>query len=451
MKTTNNNTLLARFNNEPALLSETHGGWFQSAVEQAQTVLAQVAENETAEMASDFWGNGSDEDRWINRLRPYVVKDRILQIPVKGVLLNDFPYAYGSYVTGYEYIWEAVKRGLGDTAVDGIALVIDSPGGMVAGNFDLVDRIYERRGEKPIHAFVSEAAYSAAYSIASVADQITMTRSAGVGSIGVVVIQTEYSKMMESKGITVNIIRSKPAKMEGNPYEALSPAAAKRIQKRVDTLHDEFVALVARNRGVSNAEVDATDALTFTAQEAIARKLADNIGAFDDALSAFAANPTQQDNEGDEEMADKAPVFTMTQADHEAALASAVAAATITATAQGATNERTRVQAIIGSDEAKARPKAALAAALKSNMSADDAKGFLSDLPEEAAASTPAAPTGAATGAGAPKGMLNAAMDNTPNPQVGADGGTENPAPVAQVDKVRALLKEVSLPGFKNK
>ncbi|TOL42864.1 serine peptidase, partial [Vibrio parahaemolyticus] len=70
----------------------------------------------------------------------------------------------------------------------GICLDIDSPGGEVAGCFDLVDLIYELRGKKPIYAILSENAYSAAYAIASAADKIYVPRTGGVGSVGVIVI-----------------------------------------------------------------------------------------------------------------------------------------------------------------------------------------------------------------------------------------------------------------------
>src|SRR5699024_6624417 len=114
----------------------------------------------------DFW---FQDDDWRSSLRPYVVRDGVLQIPVKGVLLHNFPYQFGSWATGYTYIQRAFERGLDDDQVKGIALVVDSPGGEVAGNFDLVDKMYERRDEKPVRAYAAEMALSAAYSIASVA------------------------------------------------------------------------------------------------------------------------------------------------------------------------------------------------------------------------------------------------------------------------------------------
>ncbi|QPC91441.1 S49 family peptidase [Mesorhizobium sp. INR15] len=385
------NPILARFQDQPALIEEGHSAWLEGCL---SAVAARLGELEKADAAAadSFW---FAEDDWRAYYRPYVVKNGILHVPVKGVLLNDFTYAYGNYATGYEYIYQAVKRGVEDSNVKGIALVVNSGGGMVSGNFDLVDRIFAFRGKKPIRGFAAEHAYSAAYNIISAADHVTVARTGGVGSIGVVVVALEYSKMLEASGITVNIIRSTPDKMEGNPYEKLSEGARERIQERVDEFHKQFVTSVARNRSLEFEAVDATKAHTFMAQQAIDNGLADEIGALDDAITAFEATFS----EGDEQMAE------ITQADLDTAVAAAhtkgIAEGKAEGAKDGAAAALVRINAIIGSDAGKARPKAALGAALKTSMAADEATAYLADLPAEAAVT-----------AGAPEGMLRLAMEN---------------------------------------
>ncbi|RWP69581.1 S49 family peptidase [Mesorhizobium sp.] len=397
------NPILARFQDQPALIDEGHSAWLEGCL---TAVAERLGEIEKAGDSDGFWFS---EDDYRSRYRPYVVKNGILHVPVKGVLLNDFPYTIGGYATGYEYIWQAIKRGLDDSMVKGIALIVNSGGGMVAGNFDLVDRIYAARGIKPIRAFAAEHAYSAAYNIFAATDHGTVARTGGVGSIGVVVTHFEYSKMFDEAGIAINIIRSKPGKMEGNPYEKLSEGARERIQERVDEFHKQFVAMVARNRSMDVKAVDATGAHTFMAQQAIENGLADEVGALDDAITAFEATFS----EGDEQMAE------ITQAE----LDTAVAAALVTGKEQGkaegkaegikegAAGERARVVAILGHDNAKERPKAALAAALDTDMSAEQASKFLGNLNAEVAP---------VSDVGAPKGMLKAAMRGSENPEVGA-------------------------------
>lgn len=432
------NPILARFQHTPSLVCESQLSWFQVCAEKVATQMSDIEGVESEVAADDFWA--FPEDSFLAYLRPYKVKNGILQIPVRGILLNKFPYTLGGWATGYEYIWEAVKRGLDDGDVKGIALIVDSPGGLVAGNFELVEKIFERRGEKPIRAFADTHAYSAAYSIASVADSITVSRSGGVGSIGVIVTHMEMSKALENMGLTVTLIRSKPRKAEAGPYEQLTEKAQARIQSSVDYSHKEFVALVARNRGMTEAEVDATDALPFMPHEAVENGLADEIGALDDALTAFVAHIDS--DEGEETMADNNKAETVTMTDHTAAVEAAEQKGKDAGMAEGASAERARINDIIGCDEGKTRPAAALSAALKTGMSVDEAKSFLAGLPEEKGA-TDEGTKDDAKGAGAPAGMLDAAMNGTANPEAGAgtDSGAGGGAEPSRAERTLALAK----------
>ncbi|EPG9560493.1 S49 family peptidase, partial [Morganella morganii] len=117
-----------------------------------------------------------DDDEYFSRKarkdRGYDVLEGIAIIPVYGTLVQKLgtlrPY---SGMTGYDGIRRVFLTAINDPEVKGICLDIDSPGGEVAGCFDLVDLIYAERGKKPIHAILSENAFSAAYAIASAADK----------------------------------------------------------------------------------------------------------------------------------------------------------------------------------------------------------------------------------------------------------------------------------------
>lgn len=411
------NPFLARFqSNEPTLVAPDSQLMFAACLHQAAIVQSKLDDaHDKPVMSDDFWFEESD---WRAAYRPYVVKDGVLQIPVKGVLLNDFGYALGNWATGYQYIWRAFERGMGDMNVRGIALVCDSPGGMVAGNFELVDKMFAMRGVKPIAAFAHESAYSAAYSIASVADIVTVSRTGGVGSIGVVTSHVDMSKLMADIGYAITFIHAGKHKVDGNPYAALPDDVKARIQARIDDLYSIFVASVARNRGMDEQAIRDTEALTFSAPDALSIGLADKIGGFDDSLADFSASLNT--TEGDDTMAE----FTQADIDNAVAAATqnhatAIATARTEGQAEGATAERARINAILASDVGKDRPKAALSAALKSNMDLETATGFLAELSAEVA------PAAAASGAGAPAGMLAAAMGGTANPDLGEGAGQD--------------------------
>ncbi len=119
------NPFLARFQDQPALIDEGYSALLASSLAE---VVARMPEIEKASTAADNNGFWFAADDWRSYLRPYVVKNGILHVPVKGVLLNDFPYALGGWATGYEYIYQAIKRGVDDSTVRGIALVVNSGG-----------------------------------------------------------------------------------------------------------------------------------------------------------------------------------------------------------------------------------------------------------------------------------------------------------------------------------
>ncbi|MGI9503233.1 MAG: S49 family peptidase, partial [Geminicoccaceae bacterium] len=165
-----------------------------------------------------FWPTPGD---WMARYRPYNVIDGVLQIPVMGALINRMGYQIGRYATGYSYIERAFERGLADSMVKGIAFVIDSPGGEAAGNFELVDKLYAGRGQKPMAAFVADMAFSGGYSIATAAPTINITRSGATGSVGVVTMHVDVSEALSQAGIKVTFIKAGAHKVDGNSYEPL--------------------------------------------------------------------------------------------------------------------------------------------------------------------------------------------------------------------------------------
>lgn len=438
--------IASRLSDEPVLLAPNARGRIEGCLVGLERAYADFrarerSESEQYEMQDDFW---YDERDWRSALRPYVVKDGVLQIPVKGVLLHDFPYAFFGLATGYEYIWRAYERGMGDANVRGIALVVDSPGGMVSGNFDLVDKMFALRGTKPVRGYASEHAYSAAYSIISVVDpgQLHVARTGGVGSIGVLTAHVDVSKAMDEYGLKITFIFAGKHKVDGNPYEALPDDVKARIQARIDALYDVFVATVARNRAMDEQAVRDTEALTFTAQEALSNGLADKIGALDDSLAEFAADLSEGDetmSEKDKSAADQAAIDTARAEGVEQGKAEGLAQGKT----EGAAAERTRINAILGSEEGKARPIAAHAAALDTDMTVEQATAFLAKLPaEEPAAKAPSDDKPHANKA------FEDAMDKGQNPDMAASGGQQEEADATSGDSDVAFARKCGLVGY---
>lgn len=231
---------------------------------------------------------GDDDIGQADLVRYYDVVDGIAVIPVQGTLVQKLgcmrPW---SGMTGYDSIRINVLQALSDEDVEAIILDIDSPGGEVAGCFDLVDTIYRARGAKPIWAICSEIAYSAAYAIASACDHITVPRTGGTGSVGVICMHVDFSKALDEAGITVSIIQYGARKADGAEVLPLSKEARQRFQADIDTMGDLFVQTVARNRELTPEAVKSTDASTFLGQKGVAIGFADAVMAPDAAFRAL--------------------------------------------------------------------------------------------------------------------------------------------------------------------
>jgi len=405
------NPLLARFANAPVLLGAGGEAWLDNCMASVGAEMKVIQEKTTADapvMAyDDFW---PAPDHWLASYRPYVVQDGTLMIPIKGMLLHDFGYQLYDFATGYTYIQKAFERGMADGSVQRIAMLINSGGGEVAGCFDSVDRVYAMRGTKPIHAFVNESAYSAAFAWASVADRVTVTRTGGVGSVGVLTAHVDRSRQASEAGYKVTFVHAGEHKVDGNPFEALPAAVRARMQTRVDGLNTIFISTVARNLGLDEQVVRDTQALTYSAADAVALGFAHEVRAFDESLAAFSGGLST--TAGDETM----PTPEQAAAASQQASQASLDGATATGRQEGAAAERERIQSIQGCEAAKTRTTLATHLAMNTALSVADATAILAASPEDAKA--PAAGAAAVT----PGADFGKAMGQD-NPELGADGG----------------------------
>lgn len=219
----------------------------------------------------------------------------IAVIGIRGVISNRASMIEDISASGgasAERIESQVRAAMEDEAVKALVLDIDSPGGAVGGTPELAATIREYQGgRKPIIAQINDLGASAAYWIASAADEIVAVPSAQVGSIGVISVHEEISRLLESEGITETIIASTPYKGEGNPFEPLGDEAREHIQGVVDRYHQMFVSAVAEGRGVNKDKVNADygQGRTMIAEQARRAGMIDRVGTMRETLERLGA------------------------------------------------------------------------------------------------------------------------------------------------------------------
>jgi len=173
-----------------------------------------------------------------------------------------------------------------DPEIGAIVLDVDSPGGQVNGIEELSRQIFAARGQKPIVAVANHTMASAAYWIGSAADEVIITPSGEVGSIGVFAVHKDISAALEKDGVKVSLISEGKYKVEGNPYEPLAEEARGAIQVRVSEAYDAFIQSVARNRGVTPEDVrnGFGEGRVVGARQAVELGMADRVGTLEETV-----------------------------------------------------------------------------------------------------------------------------------------------------------------------
>lgn len=396
------------------------------APEKAQVIMSVLSGRIglSAPDASRFEGSEFDRDP-SGRLvqKPYRVSGGVAVITITGSLVNRGAWiGASSGLTSYEGIQHQLKSAAADPAVRSILLDVHSPGGEAIGAFETAAMVRQISATKRVVAVVNGMAASAAYAIPSGANEIVTTETGVSGSIGVVVLHADVSRMLDEEGITPTLIFAGAHKVDGNPFGPLPDSVRADIQAEVDAFYTLFLRTVAEGRGarLTADMARATEARVFIGEAAVAAGLADRVGTFEsvlDDLKAAAGGGAGSRNvqrrsgsmDGNTNAAD---VETIAKADHDAA----VKAAHDQGVAAGAKAENARMLAI----EANALPgHEDLVAAHKADMSMSPEASAMAILKAERAKPRSARSTLEA--------MDKAAEGVESRPSASGDGGTAAP------------------------
>lgn len=214
----------------------------------------------------------------------------IAVLPIYGTLVRrTIGLEAASGLTSYQDIAVQLDAAVADPSVAAIVLDIDSPGGESGGVFDLADRVRAAAQRKPVWALANDMAYSAAYALGSAASRFFVTRTGGVGSIGVIAMHADQSVRDAKDGVRYTTVFAGARKNDLNPHEPISDEAHAFLKSEVDRIYGLFVDTVASHRGLSGDAVRTTEAGVFFGADAVAAGLADAVGTFDDLLGELTA------------------------------------------------------------------------------------------------------------------------------------------------------------------
>jgi signal peptide peptidase SppA len=177
---------------------------------------------------------------------------RVAIIPLSGPMMKGQSSLGGASTIAARRM---VRQAATDPGVGGILLAFDSPGGTVAGTQDLADDVRAASRRKPVFAHADDLLTSAAYWVASQADEVWANApSALVGSIGTVIEVREQAGRAERLGMKNRLFTTGPLKVIGED-EPITEEQAVYLQQLAEKLQAEFDTAVKRGRGLSAAQL----------------------------------------------------------------------------------------------------------------------------------------------------------------------------------------------------
>ena len=294
------------------------------AMEQAQKSGFTPTAEQQAKFEARF-GNG-DVSAQDNRLLS--IAGGNASISVKGVITQAPSFMamiFGGGNTTYPEINAAIAAAEQDESIDNITYEIDSPGGGFDGLFNTLAAM--QSAKKPSKAIITNLAASAAFAIASQADELIATNiAARIGSVGIVA--TFYKDPNELSITSTDAPRKRP---DVNTAEGVAM-----VREELDAMHEIFVEAIAQGRGTTMENVNAEygQGGTFLAREALKRGMIDAVTT--SSLKAVVNTNSTTATSGKQPEATKMDLNKL-KADHPEVFAAAVQ--------QGADVERDRVAA----------------------------------------------------------------------------------------------------------
>jgi capsid assembly protease len=277
----------------PALGQQLVAGYLSGAVDAGEPMVSSM------QLAGGEGGPVGTGTAVVKEIRVLTISGGLVPRPIPG-LCDPGPPSYAA-------IGQHIDAALADDTVAAIVLRVDSPGGLASGLFDLTDHIHASRGTKPIIGVVDDMAYSAAYALVAACDEIWVTRTGGVGSVGCAAFHFSQAGYNQQIGLEVTPIYSGAHKIDFNPHFPLSDAAKAMAQTDVDGLRTLFVDSVANYRGLSTDVVNGTEAQCYSGQAGIDIGFATHLGTFGDAMASLEASLTGAGPPADDSTADAAP------------------------------------------------------------------------------------------------------------------------------------------------
>lgn len=179
--------------------------------------------------------------------------------------------------------------------IKAVVLRINSPGGSALTSDIIAEKIKELASEKPVYVSMSSVAASGGYYISANADKIFVDRNTITGSIGVVSILPDFSKLITDNGVNIEKI-SEGKYSDLYSSDTFTEKKYNKIYNSNLKVYDDFLNVVSKARKIDKEKLKTiAEGRIWTGEEAVKIGLADEIGGLNEAIYGIA-----EDNDMDE-------------------------------------------------------------------------------------------------------------------------------------------------------
>ncbi len=204
-------------------------------------------------------------------------RNKIAIVKIEGVILD-----------GEDTIRQ-IRRWAENDSVKAIVLRINSPGGAVAPAQEIYSEVIKASKEKPVIASMGTVAASGGYYIAAASRRIVADPGTLTGSIGVIMMFSNFQKLMEKVGLESIVLKSGKFKDIGSPYRPFTQEDRELLQEVINSIYTQFITDVAKGRNMDLDDVrKLADGRIYTGKQALENKLVDQLGTLRDAIDAAA-------------------------------------------------------------------------------------------------------------------------------------------------------------------
>ena len=241
--------------------------------------------------ANSFLKGKQLDEVTVQKSKHWLTFNKILLVDVSGVICEDNGEGlFSSATCSPMYMKSILNKAENDSAIKAVILRIDSPGGTVSASEVIAREIAEfrKRTGIPVFAQINGMGCSGAYYIAAACDRIHMQPSAMSGSIGVIAMFPKYRNLADKIGYEQVVIKSGALKDIGSGMRDMTDEERTVLQSVIDNDYRGFLDWIMKNRPVINdreALVKIADGRIYTAQQAVEKKLADQVCFLDETIA----------------------------------------------------------------------------------------------------------------------------------------------------------------------